>query len=171
MHGELHILFTPYRLDCGPICTPDGILHHVCYEIGVRQLIHEGYLCRLITKAGAAKVDTHGLHVRGGEFVAEEVETLMDQEEIVKAACREMVECTEDRKSCLIFASGIRHGQHIARILRENHHVECGFVCGDTPTNERDELLARFRGDRRVRATEISGDCERLGHRFRCTEH
>ncbi len=139
---------TPYRLDCGPICTPNGVLHHVCYEIGVRQLIHEGYLCRLVSKAGATKVDTSGLHVRGGEFVAEEVETLMDQEEIVKAACRETVECTVDRRSCLIFAAGIRHGQHIARILREDHHVECGFVCGETPAGERDDLLARFRGDR-----------------------
>ncbi len=43
---------TPFRLKDGPICTPDGILNHVCYEVGVRELIRDGYLCPLITKAG-----------------------------------------------------------------------------------------------------------------------
>src|SRR5262249_12643193 len=35
---------TPFRLDSGPICGPDNILNHVCYQIGVRELIHDGYL-------------------------------------------------------------------------------------------------------------------------------
>jgi len=30
--------------------------------------------------------------------------------------------------------------------LQETHDVECGFVCGETPARERDELLTRFRG-------------------------
>jgi DNA repair protein RadD len=34
---------TPFRLNCGPICTPDGILNHVCYEVGVRELIRDGF--------------------------------------------------------------------------------------------------------------------------------
>jgi len=35
---------TPFRLSSGPICTPDGILNHICYEVGVRELIRDGYL-------------------------------------------------------------------------------------------------------------------------------
>jgi DNA repair protein RadD len=46
----------------------------VCFEIGVKELIVGGYLSPLITKAGIAKADMAGLHVRGGEFVAEEIE-------------------------------------------------------------------------------------------------
>ena len=138
---------TPFRLKSGMICGPDNILNSVCYEIGVKELIRDGYLCPLVTKAGAQKVDTGNLHVRAGEFVADEVEGLMDTDELVEAACQEIVEYTQDRNSVLIFASGIKHAQHIQRVLQEEHNVECGFVCGKTPANERDELLARFRGD------------------------
>ena len=95
-----------------------------------------------------AKVDTSALHVRGGEFVADEVENLMDQDALVEAACREIVAYTADRRACLIFASGVKHGRHVVNTLRTKHGIECGFVCGETPAGERDELLARFRGEK-----------------------
>jgi DNA repair protein RadD len=138
---------TPYRLDSGLICGPDKILTEICYEIGVRELIVQGYLCPLISKAGKTKADTSGLHVRGGEFIPGEVEGLMDQDGLVEAACAEIVAHTHDRQAVLIFASGVQHGQHVARILRDCHGVDCGFICGETPGQERDDLLARFRGD------------------------
>lgn len=136
---------TPFRLKSGMICGPDNILNHVCYEVGVRELIRDGYLCPLVTKAGRQKADTSGLHVRGGEFVAGEVEDLMDQDRLVTAACGEIVALAHDRRSCLIFASGVKHGQHVARVLGEMSGHECGFVCGETPIAQRDELLGRFR--------------------------
>jgi DNA repair protein RadD len=136
---------TPFRMKTGTICAPDHILNAICYEIGVRELIVQGYLCPLRTKAGTQKPDTDKLHVRGGEYVAGEVEDLMDEEGLVASACREIVQYTQDRKSVLIFASGIRHAQHVVRVLQERYGVECGFVCGDTLPFERDETLRRFR--------------------------
>lgn len=136
---------TPFRMKTGPICTPDGFLNHICIEVGVRELIRDGYLCPLITKAGQTKADTSGLHVRGGEFMADEVENLMDQENLVRAACGEIVEQTQERKACLVFASGIRHGEHILRIMADEHGIDCGFVTGDTPAKVRDTILERFR--------------------------
>ena len=136
---------TPFRLKTGPICTPDGFLNHVCFEVGVRELIRDGYLCPLLTKAGINKADFGQLHVRGGEFVADEVENLMDDERLVAAACGETVGHTGDRQAVLIFASGIKHGEHIVRVLAEQHGIQCGFVTGETPTAERDAVLGRFR--------------------------
>jgi DNA repair protein RadD len=136
---------TPFRLKSGSICTPDGFLNHVCYEVGVRELIVQGYLCPLVSKAGRTKFDTAGLHTRGGEFVADEVEDLMDQGALVQAACAEIVEQTRDRHAVLIFASGVRHGEHIVSVLKAKHDIDCGFVTGDTPTEERDATLARFK--------------------------
>lgn len=136
---------TPFRLKDGSICTPDGILNTVCYEIGVRELIRDGYLCGLVTKAGINKADFGQLHIRGGEFLPEEVENLMDEDRLVAAACGEIVAYCSARRAVLIFASGIRHGQHIVCTLAEQHGVECGFVTGDTPTRERDAILGRFR--------------------------
>jgi DNA repair protein RadD len=136
---------TPFRLGSGPICSPDHFLNSVCYEIGIRELIGGGYLCPLVSKAGAIRVDTSTLHVRNGEFVAEEVENLMDRDSLVNAACQEIVAYTKERHACLIFAAGVKHGRHIVRVLKQQHGIECGFVCGDTPARERDEILARFR--------------------------
>ncbi len=136
---------TPFRMKSGTICAPENILNDVCFEIGVRELIVRGYLCPLRTKAGALKPETEKLHIRGGEYIAGEVEDLMDDDNLVLSACREIIEYTKDRKSVLIFASGVRHGQHICRVMNERHRVECGFVCGETLPFERDEALRRFR--------------------------
>lgn len=136
---------TPFRLKSGSICTPDGFLNHVCYEVGVRELIRDGFLCPLVTKAGRSKADTTDLHIRGGEFIADEVESLMDQENLVQAACSEIVEYTSERNACLIFASGVQHGQHIVETLQRDHGIQCGFVTGESSTSERDETLARFK--------------------------
>jgi DNA repair protein RadD len=137
---------TPFRLKSGLICGPENILNAVCYEVGVRELIRDGYLCPLVTKAGVRKADIEALHLRGGEFVAEEVERLMDQDELVESACREIIEYTRDRRAVLIFASGIAHAEHIQRVFEKKYRLECGFVCGQTSTEKRNELLARFRG-------------------------
>jgi DNA repair protein RadD len=138
---------TPFRLKSGMICGPENILNAVCFEVGVKELIRDGYLCPLVTKAGREKADTEQLHVRAGEFVADEVEQLMDQDQLVESACQEIVEQTRDRHACLIFASGVKHAQHIQRVFRGKHGLECGFVCGQTPAGERAELIARFRAE------------------------
>ncbi len=138
---------TPFRLSSGPICTPEGVLNHICYEVGVRELIRDGYLCPLVTKAGVKKADFDRLHIRGGEFVADEVENLMDDDRLVEAACEEIITYTADRHTVLLFASGVRHAEHIQRVLQDRFGVECGLVTGETPAAERAALIARFRGE------------------------
>ncbi|MBP7946070.1 MAG: DEAD/DEAH box helicase family protein [Verrucomicrobia bacterium] len=135
---------TPYRMTSGMICGAENLLNHVCFEVGVRELIVQGYLCPLKTKAGRRKVDTSGLHIRGGEFIAGEVEALMDDDSLVRSACREIVDQTQDRHSVLIFAAGVQHALHVQRVLGEMGQ-ECGFVCGETLPFERAETLKRFK--------------------------
>lgn len=141
---------TPYRMKTGDICgpAPDNILTEVCFEAGVRELIVAGYLCPLKSRAGAAIADTSELHIRGGEFVQGEVEQLMGETGLVEAACADIVRQTEQRSAVLIFAAGVAHGEQIARTLSERHGVECGFVTGETSTDERDELIGRFKAGR-----------------------
>jgi DNA repair protein RadD len=138
---------TPFRMSSGSICGPESILNSVCYEVGVRELIVQGYLCSVKTKAGREKADTTSLHVRAGEFVADEVETLMDEDRLVEAACREILDCTRDRKACLIFASGVKHGRHVAEAI-ERMWVRAETVFGETLDFERDRRLADFKAGR-----------------------
>ncbi len=138
---------TPYRMDSGLICSPDHFLNHVCFEIGIRQLIDDRYLSPLLSKAGSHKPDFANLHVRAGEFVSDEIDLAMNQPGLVSSACKEIVEYTLNRNAVLIFASSVAHGHRVVQTLEEQYGIECGFVTGATPARERDELLARFRGE------------------------
>ncbi len=152
---------TPFRMTTGPICGPDSILNSICYEIGVRELIVQGYLCQLVSKGGREDVDTGGLHVRGGEFVADEVEALMDQEARVASACKEILEYTRDRNSCLVFTSGIQHAQHVAEVLRQSD-PRVATVFGETSDDDRGRAIAEFRAGH----IKYLVNCQVLTHGF-----
>ncbi len=137
---------TPYRLKSGMLCGPDNLLNEVCYEIGVKELIEQGFLCPLKSKSGRHKVDCEGLHIRAGEFVAAEVDELMNTTDNVNAAVREIVTMTRDRHSVLIFAASVEHANRIKETIEKLTQQECGLVTGDTPAMERDHILRRFKG-------------------------
>jgi len=136
---------TPFRLKGGWIAREDHLLNHVCYEISVKELIAQGYLCPLKSRAGKSKANLDGLHIRAGEFIASEVEAAMDQYTLVQSACEEIIELTRDRRSVLIFTSGVQHGKHVAGHIRRISGQDCGFVCGETPGLEREGTLHRFK--------------------------
>lgn len=134
---------TPFRMQTGMICAPGNILNHVCYEVGVRELIVQGFLCPLRSKGTKAALDFDGLHIKAGEFKADEAEDMMIS--VVEQACDEIVKHSANRKSTLIFAAGVTHGVRLAGIIQSLSGSECGFVCGETPYEERDDLIRRFR--------------------------
>ena len=138
---------TPYRTQGGLICKPENLLNEVCYEIGVKDLINKGYISKITAKAGKIKADTEGLHVRAGEFVAEDVEKLMGEDRLVSSACREIAELTKDRKACLIFCTSIAHCRKVADAISRFSGEECAIVTGDTLAGEREETIRRLRGE------------------------
>jgi DNA repair protein RadD len=136
---------TPFRLTSGPICSPDGLLNEVCYEVGVKQLIIEGYLSPLISKRGRKQADTSGLHIRAGEFIASEVEALMEEDALVDAACQEIVELAGNRKSILIFCSGVQHAETVSAALSLLYGLNCRLVTAETPPADRASAIAQFK--------------------------
>ncbi len=138
---------TPYRTQGGLICKPENLLNEVCYEIGVKELINRGYISNITARAGKVKADTDGLHIRAGEFVAEDVEKLMGEDRLVTSACSEIVELTKDRKACLIFCTSIAHCKKVAAQIAKFSGEECAIVTGDTPDLEREETIRRLRGE------------------------
>ena len=138
---------TPYRTQGGLICKPENLLNEVCYEIGVKELINRGYISNITARAGKVKANTEGLHIRAGEFVAEDVEKLMGEDRLVTSACQEIVELTKDRQSCLIFCTSIAHCKKVAAQIAKFSGEECAVVTGDTPALEREETIRRLRGE------------------------
>jgi len=148
MNPELRVVgmtATPFRMKAGEICTPTHFLNQVCYEVGIKELIRQGYLCPVTCKGGKKRIDTSGLSVIGGEFARGEAEALMNDQAVVAAACSEIAERTKDRKATLIFCAGILHAQHVARVLQQEHGLEVGEVYGETHSILRSGILDDFK--------------------------
>ena len=138
---------TPFR-ESGLICKPENLLNEVCYEIGVKDLIDQGYISKITAKCGSAKANLDHLHIRGGEFIADEVEEAMGDERVVVNACREIVSRTAERKTCLIFCTSVAHCKKVAKLIAEMSGEECAVVTGETPPEERARTISRLRGEK-----------------------
>lgn len=146
---------TPYRLKSGMLCGPTNLLNEICYEIGIKELIEQGFLCPLKSKSGRHKVDTSELHIRAGEFIAAEVDALMNTADKVDAACREIITMARDRNSVLIFGASVDHAMSIKSTIERFTSQECGIVTGDTAAADRERTLRRFKGE--TFATDLFG--------------
>jgi len=138
---------TPFRLKGGLICQPENILNEVCYEAGLKEMIAQGYLSPMVSRAGRTEANLDDLHIRGGEFISDEVETAMNKEEVTDAACREIANLTVDRKTVLIFCTSVDHCRNVAEKIRQYTGKECAVVTGETPAKERADIIARLRGE------------------------
>lgn len=138
---------TPYRLNGGLICKPEIFINHICYEVGVKELINQGYLSPLTCKVTKTEVDLSKLHVRAGEFVTADVAEALDRDEVTRSAVSEIIRATEDRKAVIIFAMTIDHAEHIASCINGYGH-ECAIVTGDTNEAERKEIVKRIKGEK-----------------------
>lgn len=130
---------TPYRMSTGLICGPKNILNSVCYRVGVRALIAQGYLSKLISKRGL-NLDFSELHVERGEFVSSEADALMCS--VVPAAVGEIRRHAADRKSVLLFCQSREHAKAVQERLIQQGDM-CGYVDGDSL--DRGETLRDFK--------------------------
>lgn len=136
---------TPYRLDSGMLHEgKDALFTDIAFEVSVRELIDEGYLCPVISKSAVTELDVTGVGTRGGEFIPSQLKSAVDRDEVTRAAVRELVTYGAARKSWLVFCSGVEHASHVAEALQALG-FSCATVFGDTPTHERDRVIAAFK--------------------------
>jgi DNA repair protein RadD len=136
---------TPYRLESGMLHEGEGALFtDIAYEISVRGLIDQGYLCPLVSKQPKTRLNIAGVGTRGGEFIASELQAAVDKEAITRAAVSEIIAYGENRKSWLAFCSGVDHARHVAEEFR-NRGISCETIFGETPKDERDGIIAAFK--------------------------
>ena len=148
---------TGWRLGHGKITDPvvnakgeetPGIFTDVCYDItglhAFNRLIAEGYLCPLVPKRTSAMLDVDGVHMRGGEFIASELQVAVDKAEVTYAALKETMELGANRHHWLIFASGVQHAEHVQQML-ESLGVPTVVIHGKMSMKERDAAIAGFK--------------------------
>lgn len=141
---------TPYRLGGGPVCGPDYILNEIAYEARVGDLIREGYLTRLVSKAGIARADLTGVQVRQGEYARGQLEQACNVAEVVEAACDEIVALCAARRAWIVFCAGVDHAEAVSAALAARG-IACAVVTGETAAGERDARIEAFqRGELRA---------------------
>ena len=141
---------TPFRLRHGRLDQGDDrIFSDTVFEYGIGRAIDEGWLAPLVSKPGdaAAKINTGRVGMVAGEFNAKALERAANTPELVKAAVADICEKGRDRRSWLIFCSGVEHARYTAEALRLVG-VSAETVTGDTPPAERSRLVADFRAGR-----------------------
>lgn len=138
---------TPYRMDSGRLDDDGGLFDQVVYSYGVGAGIDDGWLSPLTGKVGSVEIDVSSVGSRGGEFIAGQLEAAADDERITRAAVADMLARASDRRSWLVFCSGVKHALHVRDALNQSGvRAEC--VTGDTPPGERDHIIREFRAGR-----------------------
>ncbi len=138
---------TPYRLGHGLITDKPALFDALIEPISIEELIFKGYLSTLRSKVTKAKLDTTGVHKRGGEFIESELQAAVDTDDKNQAVVQEVMALAGDRKAWLFFCAGVKHAEHIAEALRQQG-VTAACVTGDTPKKQRDEMIADFKAGR-----------------------
>jgi DNA repair protein RadD len=145
---------TAYRMGLG--CMTNGpIFSHIAYNIctidGFNRLIAEGYLCPLIPKRTQTQLDTSKVGLQNGEFAAGALQNAVDKNEITYAALSEVVNEGIDRKSWLLFASGVEHAEHICEMLNTAFGISCVAIHSKKTDAENEASLEAWKSGK-VRA-------------------
>jgi DNA repair protein RadD len=136
---------TPYRLDSGYLHEGKGaIFDGIAHDIPVAMLMDQGYLSPVISKGGVKQINLEGVGKRGGEFIESQLATAASDPELVRSTVEEIVRLGSDRKSWLVFSSGVNHANMLADEF-EAHDIDVGVVTGTDSSAVREKTIADFK--------------------------
>ncbi len=136
---------TPFRADSGRLDEGEGRLFDgVAYEIDIRWMIEQGYLCRPATPKMATQLSTDGVGTRAGDYIASQLEKAVDIDATTQACVDELMQHAAGRKKWLVFTAGIEHCTHVRDAIRARG-VVAEMLTGDTPKVEREAIIARYK--------------------------
>lgn len=140
---------TPWRLGHGHIAGEGSIFTEVCFDLTTMDcfnwLLDEGYLCPLVPQPTDVKLDVDGVHMRGGEFIAGELDKAVNQDPKTRAALTEAVRLASDRYSWLAFCAGADHSRRTAAMLRDEFNIGAEAVY-DSMAEDAAAIRARWPG-------------------------
>jgi DNA repair protein RadD len=136
---------TPYRLDSGYLHEGKGaIFDGIAHDIPVAMLMDQGYLSPVISKGGIKQINLEGVGKRGGEFIESELAMAASDPELVKSTVAEIVRLGADRKSWLVFSSGVNHA-YMLKDEFEAHDIDVGVITGSDGSVARAKAITDFK--------------------------
>lgn len=137
---------TPFRMGSGPICHKDHLLHEICYEARVTDLIDQGFLCGLRSKVGSVAPDLQGVRKQYGEYSTSSLAKATNKDKLVREAVGEAVRIivAEGRKSAMFFCVDVEHCHAVSAALH-GQGVVAPAITGKTRPEIRDKVGRDFK--------------------------
>lgn len=135
----LGLTATPERSD---ILKLDDVFEKIVYQFQLRTAVEMGYLVDVEMAQRPINVDLDQIGVRGGDFKEGELDMALLEAGIVGEVCSAVNELAKDKRA-IIFTVSVRQAKQICERLKADGH-KAGWVCGETPTEQRRQLLAKL---------------------------
>lgn len=151
---------TRWRMGLG--CLTNGniftdITYDLCGIEGFNRLIAEGYLCPLIPKRTKTELEYSNVGMRNGEFIPGALEAAVDDYHTTFEALKELIEQGYNRRSWLIFASGINHAEHIGEMLNTAFGIPTCVIHSKKSDKENETNLNKWRSGELRCAVNMNG--------------
>ena len=134
---------TPFRTKDGSM-ENSGLFHDICYSVGMTELIEQGYLMPLTSKASSVQADLSAVPQRAGEYITSKMSAAMEKDNLTARAIAEVSKWAYNRKTFLYFCSGVDHAYRVRDSLREAGW-KCETITGKTKKKERERILEQLR--------------------------
>lgn len=143
---------TPFRLDSGLLHEGKGAMFDgIAHDTNVCELFDDGFLSPPVSYRQQAEIDTSGVGIRAGDFIASQLESAAMDPETINAIADRIVDAGQNRKGWLVFGCTVAHCEALAEALRARGYEGRG-VYGDTDKDEgkgtRDRVIADFKAQR-----------------------
>lgn len=145
---------TPYRLGHGLITDKPAIFDALIEPVSIEELVFKGHLAILRSKQTEFKLDTSGVHKRGGDFIESELQAAVDTDDNNEAMIDEVIKRAEGRKSWMFFATGVRHAERLRDILL-SRGISAVAVTGNMAKKEREQAIADFKSGKITAITQV----------------
>jgi DNA repair protein RadD len=127
----------------------DEFFGGVSYQIGIPQLIKDGYLCRLsafkVSDDAIIDASTARVKFKGGDYRESDLEKLAMEDQTMLAVIADWIDkaYSKGRLSTVFFCVTVAHANKMCMLLK-NAGVEAAVITADTPSKERAEILEKF---------------------------
>lgn len=154
---DLHVVgltATPWRTNSGNLTEPykgmQPLFNEVAYEIGIGELMAEGWLTRLVGMPTRTQQSVAGVHVRGGEYKPNELDAAVNTDPLNEAITEEALQSIGNRSRILDFCVSVDHARRVAETWKRRG-ISAAFVASDTKLmlpQERDRVISAFKAGR-----------------------
>lgn len=154
---QLGVTATPQR---GDKTRLTDVFDEIVYFKTIQELIEEGYLSNLAGYRIRTSTDISGVATRAGDFAEGELAETVNNPERNRLA----VEAYKDKannKKAVIFCVDVAHAEDMAQTFNDMG-VPCGVITGALKTEEREEVLRKFRSGK----TPVLSNCMVLTEGF-----